>query len=83
MSNKKVFQELYAKKINKEQNYKAILEKREKCNQKKWGNLILVPLCLALFSCGLLIFNNKESLEEKNKEDEPKSNVVLNKILII
>lgn len=78
MSNKKIFKELYSKKINKDYNYQEILKKIE--NKNKKINIIkhmLIP-ATSMFLVSLLIIINinekKSSLTEDIFSDEINNN---------
>lgn len=64
MSNKKIFKELYSKKIGKNNNYKAILESIERNNMKKKNNIlkwVFVPVCLIIVISGVLFLNKNDN----------------------
>lgn len=65
MSNKKIFQELYSEKINKEDNYKAILNSigRKEMKKIKW-QWAFIPTCLILILIGIIVFN-KNNIDVK------------------
>jgi len=65
MSNKKLFKKIYFEKINKEENYKAILNNIENNNYKKmkW-ELAIIPICLILI-IGIALFKNNNIKENK------------------
>ena len=77
MSNKKIFKELYSKKINKDNNFKTILESIEMEKMKKKNSIVkwaLGPVCLMLVICGVLFFNRNTT----NINFKP-SNLIINK----
>lgn len=76
MSNKKLFKKLYFEKINKENNYKAILNSIERNNMKKikwkWA---LIPACLIVIFVGITLFNiNNNDI----KEIKYNNNIIIN-----
>ena len=78
MSNKKIFQELYSKKINKEDNYKAILNSigRKEMRKIKW-QWVFIPTCLILIFIGIIIFN-KSNIDIK--EIKYNNNIIINSL---
>lgn len=58
MSNKKIFKELYSKKINKNDNYEAILKSIENKNKNNVVKWIYVPVCLMIIICGTIFLSN-------------------------
>ena len=70
MSNKKIFKNLYSKKINKDDNYKLILKRIEnKHNKSIMWKRILVPICSLILVFGLISINvNQKSDSFKSSE---------------
>lgn len=70
MSNKKIFKKLYSEKINKDKNYKAILERIENNDGKSsiWKKA-LIPVCSLMLVFGLISINiNQKSDSFKSSE---------------
>lgn len=69
MSNKKVFKKLYSEKINKDNNYKAILERIENSRKSSTWKKVLIPVCSLMIVFGLISINvNKKSDSFKSNE---------------
>lgn len=62
MSNKKIFKKIYTGKINKEDNYKAILNsiERRKMKKLKW-NWAFLTTCLVIGFISIILFNKNTS----------------------
>lgn len=78
MSNKKLFKKLYFKKINKEDNYKAILKSIERKEMKKikW-NWAFIPTCLIIVFIGIILFNKNNS---DIKEIKYSNDIIINSL---
>ena len=72
MSNKKIFKKLYSEKINKDDNYKAVLKRIENNDRKSnvWKKK-LVPVCSLMILLGLILINIKD--ESFKSTDEIKT----------
>ena len=69
MSNKKIFKEVYSKKINKDNNYKKIIECIERDSMKKNNKIVkwaFVPVCLLIIMCGVVIIDNYDKTFSSN-----------------
>ena len=63
MSNKETFKKMYSSKINQERTFNNILKEIEDKNMKKNNvyKLALIPVCIILVVCGIVIINKEES----------------------
>lgn len=64
MSNKKMFKDLYSKKINKDTNYQKILEYAERNSMKNNNKIVkwaFVPVVIINIICGVLILNKNNT----------------------
>jgi len=63
MSNKETFKKMYSSKINQERTFNNILKEIEDKNMKKNNvyKLALIPVCIILVICGIVIINKGES----------------------
>lgn len=70
MSNKKIFKELYSKKINKDNNYKMILESISDDNSRKKNMVewVFIPLCLVIAICISIFLSNGSSTTFKSNK---------------
>lgn len=79
MSNKEIFKKMYSEKINKEKIFNNVLKQIEEKNIKKNNmlKLAIIPVCLIVVICGVLVFSNNksENLYLKNNND-----IIINKI---
>lgn len=74
MSNKKIFKKLYSEKINKDDNYRAVLERIENNSVKDciWKK-VLIPVCSLIIICGLVLININENTESFKSIEEIKN----------
>lgn len=67
MSNKKIFKEMYSNKINKDKNFKEIIDNINNDELKKSYKWVLAPLCFVLIICiSVLIDNNNLTFKDRN-----------------
>lgn len=67
MSNKKIFKEMYSKKINKNKNFEEIVNNINNSEVRKNYKWILVPLCVVFILCiSIIIDSNSSVFKDKN-----------------
>lgn len=79
MSNKHVFKSVYSKKINKDKNYNEILNRIEVKDKKHYFRFALIPICLILVICGIVMINNSNFIT-KDKKTNINGNIIINNI---
>ena len=79
MSNKDVFKSVYSKKINKDKNYNEILNRIEVKDKKHYFRFALIPICLILVICGIVMINNSNFIT-KDKKTNINGNIIINNI---
>lgn len=78
MSNKDVFKSVYSKKINKDKNYAEILNRIESGSKGHYFRFALIPICLILVICGIVMINNSNFITKDKKTNN--NNIIINNI---